>query len=177
MRKRTITSTREMDWNDVPDPAAREMLRQGETYLKGLLAAGIGADQRATTLCGIFGAVAVALLAAAATIASGSHTDRSLIAGLIAAAVPLFLASFIFGRSGRPIDFYIAGYEPAKLLASATSENWMIRYVCEDIQRRIEHNREVLHKASVLINIGFGLAIFAIPFGIAMFLAFRHWTL
>lgn len=61
--------TREtIDFSTIPEGAIEEILRNGEACLEGTIQLAIAADQRATTMAGIFGAGSVALLAVAATI-------------------------------------------------------------------------------------------------------------
>jgi hypothetical protein len=96
----------------MPLQLAREIARQGEARLTALVNLGTAADLRATTLCGIFGASAVAIGAAVlAGIASG-HSIPALIAGGTIVSTGLFLAAIIVAHAGAPQDFYVAGGNP-----------------------------------------------------------------
>jgi hypothetical protein len=166
-----------MDWQNIPEPAVREILRQGETYLDGTLKTGIGADQRATTLMGIYGAIGVALLVVAATLETRPQPDLSLIGAIVVTAFLVLLAGVICGLAGRPIDFYVGGYEPEKIVRSSTDELWLLRFVCEDLQRRIDINRRTLEKSAALISKSFLVAGAAIVVGIVVFVCLRVMTL
>jgi hypothetical protein len=169
--------TYEMDWSGVPDSALREMLRQAETRLDSILKAAIGADQRATTLMGVFGAVGVALLVSAATIGTRAEPEWSLIFAIISAAILLLVAGVMCGRAGRPIDFHIGGYEPEKILKSSTDEIWLLRYICEDLQRRMDLDRKILEKASRLISGSFIMAGMSVIAGVVVFFIGRIMSL
>lgn len=173
----TIEQAHGIDWRGIPDSAVREILRQGETYLDGTLKTGIGADQRATTLMGIYGAIGVALLVSAATLATRAQPDLSLIGAIVVTALLVLLAGAICGFAGKPIDFYVAGYEPEKIIKSSTDELWLLRFVCEDLQRRIDMNRRSLEKSADLISKSFLVAGAAIVVGIVVFVCLRVMTL
>jgi hypothetical protein len=177
MSIQSIVKAREIDWDDIPEAAVREILRQGETYLDATLKVAIAADQRATTLMGIYGAVGVALLVSAATIGTRAQPDFSLIVSLGVVASLLLLAGLICGRAGRPIDFYVSGYEPTKIIKSSTHELWLLRYVCEDVQRRIDSNRRSLERSSVLIVSSFIISGLAVIAGIIAFFCLRIMSL
>lgn len=159
-----------MDWQNVNDTAVREIHRQGEEVLKGTVALALAADQRATTLCGIFGGGAVALLAAAATILAGTNPTASLLVAALLSACLLFVASLLCASAARPTDFYVSGYEPRFLITSAADEMWMLRYAVEDVQMRIGANRKALEHAACLALWGMRVAGGAVVVGVAAFL-------
>jgi hypothetical protein len=161
-----------LDLSAVPSDAIKELHRQGEACLQGTVQLAIAADQRATTLAGIFGAGGIALLAAAATVLAGAHPSLSLLGGAAATSV-CFLAGAIFcAYAGRPIDFFVPGYEPRLLAPSATAdEAWLLRYATEDIQQRIDANRGVLERSATHLRKAAILALSAPAFGAGMFLA------
>jgi len=162
-----------MNWEKISDGAVREIHRQGEEVLKGTVQLALAADQRATTLCGIFGGGAVALLAAAATILAGSNLSApSLIAALVTALL-LFVASLFCASAARPTAFFVGGYEPRFLISSGTDEMWMLRYASDDLQDRIDANRKALDHAASLVQWGMRFAGSAIVAGIAAFLIAR----
>jgi hypothetical protein len=177
MTSHSVLNVNEIDWDDVPEHTVREILRLGETYLDSTLKVAIAADQRATALMGIYGAVGVALLVSAATIGTRTQPDVSLIVSLGIVAFLLLVAGLICGRAGRPIDFYISGYEPKKIIKSSSHELWMLRYVCEDVQRRIDSNRQSLEKSSVLIFSSFIISGFAVIAGVVAFFCVKIMSL
>jgi len=172
-----VSETYEMDWKDVSDSALREMLRQAETRLDSLLKTAIGADQRAITLMGVFGAVGVALLVSAATIGTRAEPNLPLIVAIVSTAILLLFAGLMCGRAGRPIDFHVGGYEPKKIIQSSTDEIWLIRYICEDLQRRMDLDQEILIKASRLINGSFIAAGMSVIVGVIVFFVLRVMSL
>jgi hypothetical protein len=105
----------------------KELLRQGEACLSETLRIAIAADSRATSLCGIFGAAGVALLAASAANFSGQYPEVALILAAVTAALIFLFASALAATGGRPTDFYIGGYEPSRLdLDACSDESWRI---------------------------------------------------
>jgi hypothetical protein len=168
-----MNNSKIFDWSKVHTDAVPELLRQGELCLEGLLTAAIASDQRATALCGILGAVGGVLLAAAATILAGANPGMALVYSAGATAVPLLIASFLAGFAGRPIDFYMTGYEPHLLGQGAVDKMWMLRYAIVDVQKRIDANREKLVRGSRLISIAFAFAALSILSGTTTFAALR----
>ncbi len=162
-----------MDWTDVPEASIREILRQGEATLEGTLTIGIGADQRATTMCGIFGGGAIALFAAAATIVAGPQPSQPLLWSSLVTAIILFVASLICGWAALPGDFHAPGYEPKRLLSAAKDELALLTGTVEDVQARIDFNRRSLERSAKLVRIGFYVALAAIIAGGAIFLVLR----
>jgi hypothetical protein len=173
----SVSKTYEMDWSGVPDSAVREVLRQAETRLDSILKTAIGADQRATTLMGVFGAAGVALLVSAATIGTRVDPNFSLICAIVSTAMLLLIAGLMCGRAGRPIDFHVGGYEPEKIINSSTDEVWLLRYICEDLQRRMDSDNKILIKSSRLINASFIMAGMSIIIGVFVFFALRIMSL
>jgi hypothetical protein len=177
MTSQSVLSVSEIDWDDIPEHTVREILRLGETYLDSTLKVAIAADQRATALMGIYGAVGVALLVSAATIGTRTQPDVSLIASLSVVSFLLLISGLICGRAGRPVDFYISGYEPKKIVKSSADDLWLLRYVCDDVQRRIDSNRQSLEKSSILILSSFIISGVSVVAGIAVFLLVRIMSL
>ena len=154
-----------MDLSDVPLDGVQELHRQAETCLLGTIQLGIAADQRATTLTGIFGAGSVALLAAIATIISGAASHKALIGGAATMATLLFIAALTSAEACAPADFHVGGYEPKRLARSAGDLSWMLRYAVEDMQVRIDCNRAVLDRSARLVRVSMGLALAAVVLG------------
>jgi len=161
------------DWSSVDADAVPEILRQGELCLSGLLTSAIASDQRATSLCGILGAVGGVLLAGAATILAGSNPEMPLVYAATAGAAPLLIASLLAGLAGRPIDFYMTGYEPHLLAQGARDKTWMLRYAIINVQKRIDANRDKLVRGSRLITFAFAFAALSVVTGVGAFGALK----
>lgn len=155
------------DFQHMADDAIPELLREGEQCLLGTVQLALAADQRGTTITGVFGAGAVALLAGAATIAEG---QQSLLSAFLSAATVLFTAALLTAWSARPVDFYVPGYEPRLLSQCGGDLNWMLRCSSADVQNRIDQNRRVLIRASRHFNAGIILAAVSPFSGIAGYL-------
>ena len=163
------------DFTDVPDEAVEELYRSGEACLQGTIQFALAADQRATTLAGVFGGGSVALLAVAATIRTASAGDPAFMWASIATAAVLFVGALICAWAGRPIDFHAPGYEPKRLAKSASDPVWMKRYAAEDLQVRIETNRAALERGASHLKRGAAVAALAPLIGIAVYLALAFW--
>jgi hypothetical protein len=146
-----------------------EIHRQGELCLLGTIQLAIAADQKATTLSGVFGAGSVALLAAIATMITGPTYNVAFIVAAGIASVLLFLATLICAMAARPTDFFIAGYEPKRLGQSQGDKLTMLRFAAEDIQDRLDKNRMALEKSAKLLVRGFWCALLAVPAAILAF--------
>lgn len=146
-----------------------ELLRQGEACLSETLRVAIAADSRATSLCGIFGAAGVALMAASAGNFAGSRPEPAFIAAAIMAAILFLCASALAAIGGRPSDFYIGGYEPRRL-ASVTDHLSQLRYIAADIQMRIDANRCAMRRSAARVNGALALAGLAIATGVVTFI-------
>ena len=161
------------DFTNIPDDNIDEVLRLGEETLNGTVSLAIAQDQRATSLMGIFGAAAVALLGVSGALISSTSPNLPLIYSSFTIAVGFFLVSLVFGWSGRPSDFYVAGYEPKQIHKSTGDISITKKYVCEDIQIRIDSNRIHLANAAWSVKVGGILAILSILLGAGVFLVIR----
>ena len=94
---------------------AREIARQGEVRLTALTSLATAADLRPATLCGIFGATAVAIGAAALANGVSGHPIWTLIAAGMTASLGLFAAAIAAARAAMPQDFYVSGGNPDEL--------------------------------------------------------------
>jgi hypothetical protein len=157
-----MTNASPADFNNVPDEMLGELLREAEECLQGTVQLALAADQRGATMTGIFGAGAVALLAAAATI---PETADRVLGAFLTASIFLFVAALLTAWSARPANFFIGGYEPRFLSQCGGDLAWMQRCTSADVQNRITKNREALEGASRLFSAGVILA------GISPFLA------
>jgi hypothetical protein len=163
-----------MDLSSLPESLVEELHKEGVLCLQGTLQLAVAADQRATTLTGVFGAGSVALLAAAATLITANPSNQPLLWGAIATAIFLLSAALFCAWAGRPVDFFLAGYEPKLLAPAANDRGWMLRYATEDIQMRIDANRRVISRSASTLKLGFLIAVGSVPAGFIAFWAARH---
>jgi hypothetical protein len=161
------------EWDGIPEESVRELLRQGELQLDTLLTASIAADQRAMTLAGAFGAVAVGLFAAAISLASAHHVDLGAVGCTGMLSIAMLVSSFLCAYTARPRPYHPAGYQPKFLIASAASTMWMLRYSVEDVQNRIEQNRATLQRIALLTVWGYLVAVVSIISVGIVFVALR----
>jgi len=124
------------------------LLRQGELRLADLLTISVASDQRATTLGSAFGALAAALFAADATLLTIQAFDVPAAVSIAIASLGSVIASLLCFYAGRPIDFYVGGYEPQRLLPAASNDIWLLRYICQDIQQRIDLDKAALERSA-----------------------------
>jgi len=157
----------------LPEATVMVVHKQAEDCLAGTITLATAADSRATTLTGIFGGAAVALLAASATILAAPQHESyiPLLAAASVGAVFLFIAAILCAYGCRPVEFFVAGYEPKLLAKSATDLTWMLRYVTNDIQVRIDANREALAASARLLNWAMRLSLFSVLVSIGTFFA------
>lgn len=156
----------------VPDEAVDELHQNAEKCLLGTVQLAIAADQRATTMAGIFGAGSIALLATAATLRASSN-EPDLIWAAIITAIILYIATLFCAWSARPVDIFIGGYEPRLFIDCASDPIWMKKYATTDMQVRIDKNRRTLLEASKFLSIGAGLATLSPLFGATIYFM-RH---
>ena len=99
----------------IPRELAQEIARQAESRLQSTKdIAGITVA-RATTLCGIFGAAAIALAAAVlAYLGVNDHETRLVAAGALTAVI-LLLAAGLAALAGASRKFRVAGCDPIEL--------------------------------------------------------------
>ena len=96
----------------LPAELARELVRQGEARLEALTDIGGGADMRATTLCGIFGAVAVGLGGTTLAQLSTPHPNMQLVCAGGITATFLLIASAASAFAAAPTDCWLGGGSP-----------------------------------------------------------------
>lgn len=155
----------------LPETTVAIVHKEAEACLAGTVTLATAADSQATTLTGIFGGAAVALLAAGATVlvAPEHGANLPLLAAASVGALFFFVAAILCAYACRPIDFFVAGYEPKLLSKSAADLTWMLRYATNDIQVRIDANRGALAAAARKVNWALWLALFSVLASIAAF--------
>ncbi len=160
-----------LDLSLVPDASVDELHRQAEKFLEGTIEFAVASDARAASLASIFGGASVAIAAAAATLVTSDETGKysALISAGFVSALFFFAAAVLCARGGRPVSFHAAGYQPRRLQKSAADAKWMLRYVTEDIQRRIDFNAASLERSARLTRWGMMVAISAVPIAVLIF--------
>jgi hypothetical protein len=104
-----------MDFSKIDEDFGKEIVAGGEAYLDGMLRVATSADQRASSLAGMFVAAATALLAAVVALANPAWNVPGrfpLIAGAAAAAVLFLLGALLCLRAIMPVNFWLPGCEP-----------------------------------------------------------------
>lgn len=147
----------------------KELVHQGEVCLSDTVRLAIAADSRATTLCGIFGAAGVALLAAAAANFSSQHSERAFIAAALVAGILFIFASAVAAFAARPADFHVGGDQPQRL-ANVTDALSQLRYIAIDFQMRIDKNRAAMELSAARTNRALYLAGSAVLGGAIVFI-------
>lgn len=171
-RKSTADSPRP-DFSNISLAAIKEMHRQGENCLKGTVQLAIAADQRATTLAGVLGGVSAAIMTVAAPLFMSASSNLALTCATLAILLFLFIGAGCAAYAAKPSDFYVAGYEPRRIACSAQGDEpelWILRYATEDLQTRIDANRQALECTSAYLHCAVLAATFAMPAGVFIFL-------
>jgi hypothetical protein len=104
-----------MDFSKIDDIFSREIIRGGEAYLDGMLRVATSADQRASSLAGMFTAGATALLAAAVALANPAWNvpnKLALVLGAAATAIMFLIGAVTCLRTVMPVSFWLPGCEP-----------------------------------------------------------------
>jgi hypothetical protein len=158
------------DFSGVSDNIVKEVHRQAELCLQQTVQIAVAADQRASTLTGILGAGAIALLVASGNMLSAQTPKTALVAAAITAAIVLYLAALRCAQAARSTDYFLAGYEPRFWVGATSDEVWMLRFAAEDLQRRIDANRATLEVSSKMLTQGRSIALLAVPAGLAAYL-------
>src|SRR6202051_1359486 len=139
----------------------KEWVHQGEVCLSDTVRLAIAADARANTLCGIFGAAGVALLAAAAANFASQHGERPFIVAAVVGAVLFIGASALAAYAARRADVFAGGDEPRRL-ASVTDPLSQLRYIASDFQMRIDRNRAAMKRSAARVNLALIVALLAV---------------
>lgn len=152
---------------------AEMVLRQGEINLEAQLQIALAADQRASTLAGIYTAISVAAFGVSAAMFKADSGAIGLTsAGLTVAAISLVAALLCLGVA-RPARFHIAGNRP---------DNWWNdgvrdRTLAECLEREshnydqyIQHNDEILARNADNLRRALRAGLMAPVAGLAVFL-------
>jgi hypothetical protein len=163
-----------------PPQLAREIARQGEARLAALMSLGTAADLRATALCGIFGAAAVAIGAAVLTSIATGHLIVPLIVGGAIVSIGLLSAAVILAHAAAPRDFYIAGGNPDILkewlwdAGKWRSETEMLEATGDRFARSIAENHRNLELGSRRVRFALWVALATPLIGITAFCISSH---
>lgn len=143
-----------------PIELAREGVRQGEARLEAVMGLSTAAVARATTLCGIFGAASVTVMAAVLAYLSAEKHAASLVWGGSVTAVTLLAASALAACAGAARQFRIKGGKPTELWdwawdaerACWRSEVALLKVTGDRLTAAIEDNRRLLRKEGRITN-------------------------
>jgi len=155
-----------MDFSKIDDIFSREIIRGGEAYLDGMLRVATSADQRASSLAGIFIAAATALLAAVIALSNPAWAVGSKLALILGggSAALMFLAGAVMClRTIMPVEFWLPGCEPENWESDVVAGNKL--HDCfgeraDHIQSQIVANRTVIEANALKFKWGavFGIA-------------------
>jgi hypothetical protein len=104
-----------MDFSKIDNEFSKEIIRSGEAYLDGQLKIATSADQRASSLAGVFIASATALIAASLALANPQWNVSGrlpLIVGAASAAIMFLIGAIHCWLAIMPVSFFIPGTEP-----------------------------------------------------------------
>lgn len=157
----------------MPPGVAEEIARQAELRLESTKDVAAITVARATTLCGIFGAAAVALAAAVLAYLGVDHREAKLIAAGSVAAFILLVASGLAAFAGASRKFRVAGCDPVELrewcwdaqAARWRSESELWDAIGQKLAPAIKENRELLAREGALVNASLGVALAAVVLG------------
>lgn len=140
-------------WTAVPEQVQQELLRQAEMRVRSTLALAQGADQRSVTTMGVFGAVAVALLAAAITLFASNRADWLLPCAFTIPALGLFFGVCMCLKAMAPVDFLPPGARPSSLFQTDVSDYQRFRIALIHLAEfSIKTNTETIRRSSRLFN-------------------------
>ena len=173
-----------MDFSRIDDIFSREIVRGGEAYLDGQLRVATSADQRASSLAGMFTAAATALLAATVALANPAWNvpgHFALMIGAVSAAVLFLFGAVQCLRVIMPVSFWLPGCEPENWDFDVTAGKKL--HDCfgeraDHIQEQIAANLQVIETNAKKFRLGAACGIAAPFVGFALWAAASagHWT-
>jgi hypothetical protein len=104
-----------MDFSKIDSEFSKEIIRGGEAYLDGQLKIATSADQRASSLAGVFIASSTALIAASLALANPQWNVPGrvpLIMGAASAAIMFLIGAINCWLAIMPVSFFVPGCEP-----------------------------------------------------------------
>lgn len=127
---------------------AKEILRQGEEFLKAQLQSGLGADQRAIRTASAAATIAVAAFAGAFAVLNHDKGDAALVAGGVAAGLTAMLGACLCARACLPVSFHFYGSYPRNWILpgilSGTGLATAILAQAQNVQGDIDANERAL---------------------------------
>ena len=165
-----------MDWSEVDERMAQQILRQGELLLQGTLAVSTAADQHAATLAGIFSAAAIAVLAATLVMIQSPHPDTALVVSGFAVSLTWFIGSSLCVAVVWPSKFHLAGNEPKNWWPDSVALGPMVEAIggeTENYQERIEYNTAAIRKSAKRLKLGAAMECAAPIVGLGIWLILR----
>ena len=149
------------DWKTADLEMVREMVREAELVLEGQVSFAMSADQRASSLAGIYTATATALVAG--VVAAEALSPSVVVGGLVSAA-------FFIGGAGLcistvlPTKFHVAGNEPEGWYGDVASGRPLVEALgeqAEHYQEAISFNNEKMKSCAIRYRGGAILGIAA----------------
>ena len=156
----------------------KTVLRQGELVLQDQLTRSLASDQRATTLAGMFTAVALAVLGFAAHAFEGGNLASPAGWAAIGAGLPLLGSVAFCVWCARPVPFASVGNEPECWWSDGVETRPLVeslRNECANYQKRITENSQDLKRAARALRFGLGFGA-AAPLGAIAFWSWSVWV-
>lgn len=141
-----------LNWSPDPDgKRTREIQRLAEIQLEDVIAIATSGDGRAATLGAAMSAISAGLLVAAVTVQGFTGHDYRAVVALYLASAFFIVAAGLAVSAAAPSDFYLRGYNPAKLASHGGTEEDIVRWATEDLARKLDHNARVLRRGGRLM--------------------------
>jgi hypothetical protein len=159
---------------DERERVAATILRQGELRLDAQLQLAIASDQRATTLAGIYAAVATALLGWSGWLTTTPDGSAALAAAFSTTAVLLLVAASLCIYVARPMGIATVGAKPETWTDNGAldrSPEEAFLKEAKNYDEYISDNRLKFDKNSQKLNWALGLSVFAPVAGTAVYVA------
>lgn len=166
-----------VDWSDVPEEMARQIMTQGETYMQAQLQVALASDQRAITMASIFAAIGTAVIAAAVGSWESLHSLPLLVSGLLGGAFTLAGTAACLWAA-RNVSFFFPGNHPEQWYDGRDERlAIMLGGEAENYQHRIDENQARLAANARALETGFRLVLAAPAVALATWLVatFSPW--
>jgi len=150
-----ISRQYDLDWSDVSEDMARQILHQGEIHMAAQLQAALASDQRATTSASLFAGFATALLGAVLAYSKAHPSDSALFVGGVVSVAFLVMAAILCFLAARPVNFYWPGNNPVEWF-EARDEPLAVALggEAENYDPRIEANAQFMDNNAKLFMAG-----------------------
>ena len=168
-----MTQTDKPDWSPVERDMRLHIVQNAATYLDGQIGLATAADQRASTLAGVFAAAGTALIAAVVAFATTTITGLThpylMIMAALVCAFCFLVAGFLCMASALPVDMYLPGTQPEDWygdVAAARKYDDCLASEAEIVQEKINDNRLIIKRNARLYKFGILLGIGAPVLGL-----------